>query len=109
MRAWPRTSLAGLLGCVLSSTGCSSPVVEVAPDVAEEEEKSEVAVQAVHHARQRVSPVLTWRENPEPTVPMTLTASDGAGLDLVSMKARVVIEDPLAFTELHLTFVNPEA
>jgi hypothetical protein len=110
MRAWPRTSLAGLLGCVLSSTGCSSPVVEVAPDVVEEEVQSEsVAVQAVHHARQRVSPVLTWRENPEPTVPMTLTASDGAGLDLVSMKARVVIEDPLAFTELHLTFVNPEA
>jgi len=109
MHAWPRTSLAGLLGCVLSSTGCSSPVIEVAPDVVAEEVKSEpVAVQAVHHVRQRVSPVLTWRENPEPTVPMALTASDGAGLDLVSMKARVVIEDPLAFTELHLTFVNPE-
>jgi TonB family protein len=109
MRARPRTSLAGLLGCVLTTIGCSGPVVEITPQAAVEEEQSEpVAAQAVHHARQRVSPVLTWRESPEPTVPMTLTTSDGAGLDLVSMKARVVIEDPLAFTELHLVFDNPE-
>jgi TonB family protein len=109
MRAWPETSAAGLLGCVLFAIGCSTPVVEVAPSVTEDGSESEpVAVQAIHHARQRVSPVLTWRENPSPTVPMALTASDGSGLDLVSMKARVVIEDPLAFTELHLVFDNPE-
>ena len=40
---------------------------------------------------------------------MKLTASDGSGLDLVAMKARVVVQDPLALTELHLTFDNPEA
>ncbi len=40
--------------------------------------------------------------------PLSLTASDGVGLKLVSMKARAVVEEPLAFTELHLTFQNPE-
>ena len=40
--------------------------------------------------------------------PISLTASDGAGLDLVSLAADAAIEDPLAFTELHLTFHNPE-
>ncbi|APR81548.1 Putative signal peptide protein [Minicystis rosea] len=40
--------------------------------------------------------------------PLDLTASDGSGLKLVSLEARAVVEDPLAFTELHLTFDNPE-
>jgi hypothetical protein len=40
--------------------------------------------------------------------PLSLTASDGAGLELISLSARAVIEDPLAFTELHLVFRNPE-
>jgi tetratricopeptide (TPR) repeat protein len=46
---------------------------------------------------------------PAPEAPLSLTASDGAGLELVSLSARAVIEDPLAFTELHLIFRNPEA
>ncbi len=40
--------------------------------------------------------------------PISLTASDGAGLELVSLAADAAIDDPLAFTELHLTFRNPE-
>ena len=39
--------------------------------------------------------------------PLSLTASDGTGLKLVSLKARAVVEEPLAFTELHLVFENP--
>ncbi len=39
--------------------------------------------------------------------PVSLTASDGTGLRLVSFKARAVVEEPLAFTELHLVFENP--
>lgn len=39
--------------------------------------------------------------------PVSLTASDGAGLKLVSYTARAVVEDPLAFTELTLVFENP--
>jgi hypothetical protein len=40
--------------------------------------------------------------------PLSLTASDGTGLRLVSMTARGVVQEPLAFTELHLVFENPE-
>src|SRR5206468_2259357 len=41
-------------------------------------------------------------------VPLGLTASDGTGLKLVSLVARAVVDDPLAFTELHLVFENPQ-
>ena len=44
-----------------------------------------------------------------PPPPISLTASDGAGLELVSLTADVAIDDPLAFTELHLAFRNPES
>ncbi|MBL8936394.1 MAG: hypothetical protein JNM69_17695 [Archangium sp.] len=39
--------------------------------------------------------------------PVSLTASDGTGLKLVKLQARAVVTDPLAFTELTLTFQNP--
>ena len=42
-------------------------------------------------------------------VPIRLTSSDGTGLRLQSLSANAVVEDPLALTELHLTFENPEA
>src|SRR5579871_3533578 len=41
-------------------------------------------------------------------VPMSLTSSTGAGLRLVALRGRAVVDEPLAFTELHLTFENPE-
>ena len=40
--------------------------------------------------------------------PLGLTASDGTGLRIVELNAQAVVEGPLAFTELHLTFENPE-
>ncbi|MFT3926171.1 MAG: VIT domain-containing protein [Myxococcales bacterium] len=54
---------------------------------------------------------LGWRTTPElvESAPISLTASDGSGLVLASLSARAVIEEPLAFTELHLVFHNPEA
>ncbi len=39
--------------------------------------------------------------------PVQLTATDGTGLALVAFEANAVLEPPLAFTELHLTFDNP--
>jgi Vault protein inter-alpha-trypsin domain len=42
-----------------------------------------------------------------PAAPIQLTASDGTGLTLVALEANGVLEPPLAFTELHLTFENP--
>src|SRR5262245_35355613 len=43
----------------------------------------------------------------EAAPPISLTASDGTGLQLVALDANGVLEPPLAFTELHLTFDNP--
>lgn len=40
--------------------------------------------------------------------PLSLTASDGTGLRLVDLTAQAVVEGPLAFTELRLTFENPQ-
>ena len=40
--------------------------------------------------------------------PWTLTASDGSGLVATRVDARAVVQGPLAFTELHLYFANPE-
>lgn len=42
------------------------------------------------------------------TAPMSLTASDGSGLRLVSLEVKGVVVEPLAMTELHLDFENPE-
>ncbi|HEX6862793.1 MAG TPA: VIT domain-containing protein, partial [Thermoanaerobaculia bacterium] len=44
---------------------------------------------------------------PAASAPIQLTASDGTGLTLVALEANGVLEPPLAFTELHLTFENP--
>ncbi len=40
--------------------------------------------------------------------PMALTASDGAGLEMTRLEARAVVDSMLAFTELRLSFSNPE-
>jgi hypothetical protein len=58
------------------------------------------------------APILGTASSPSlaallPLPPIRLTASDGTGLALTRMRARAVVADPLAFTELHLTFDNP--
>lgn len=51
---------------------------------------------------------LAVEDDPGPrAAPLSLTASDGTGLRLVEVRARAVIEGPLAFTELELEFENP--
>ncbi len=44
----------------------------------------------------------------EPSAPFSLTSSDGSGIVLRRVEARVVVDGPLAWTELWLTFHNPE-
>lgn len=46
-------------------------------------------------------------EEIEASSPIQLTASDGTGLTLVALEANGLLEPPLAFTELRLTFENP--
>jgi hypothetical protein len=45
----------------------------------------------------------------EVAAPWSLTASDGSGLALARVEAKAVFEGPLAYTELHLWFHNPES
>ena len=44
-----------------------------------------------------------------PDAALSLTASDGTGLKLTSYDSRGIVQGPLAFTELKLTFDNPES
>lgn len=60
--------------------------------------------------RPEVEAALSWAPPAaEKPSPMRLTASDGTGLRLLSVEADAIVSDPLAFTELKLTFENPEA
>ena len=45
--------------------------------------------------------------NHSSTAPVSLTTSDGAGLEVTKLDARVVVDSMLAFTELRLSFRNP--
>ncbi|HEY8076505.1 MAG TPA: VIT and VWA domain-containing protein, partial [Labilithrix sp.] len=42
------------------------------------------------------------------SAPVSLTASDGTGLRLAKLDAEAVVDGPLAFTEMRLTFENPQ-
>ena len=42
-----------------------------------------------------------------PVPPLSLTATDGSGLKLVALDANAKVDDPVALTELDLTFENP--
>ena len=53
------------------------------------------------------APAIRFSMKPEPT--LALTASDGTGLRLAAMTAQAVVDGSVAFTELRLTFDNPES
>ena len=52
--------------------------------------------------------VFQFKKSERDSAPLSLTAADGNGLELKSFRARAVLQGPLAFTELRLTFANPE-
>ncbi len=80
-------------------TGCGSSTTEAPPDPQVAPPAAPVEVLKTHRPPPPVrEPIAAW----------SLTASDGSGLELVSIDAKAVIEGPLAFTELHLRFRNPE-
>lgn len=67
----------------------------------------------IQHDANDELPEDTFDARAEPRVPevshsLQLTATDGTGLRLVELHARGAVQAPLAFTELHLTFENPE-
>ena len=55
------------------------------------------------------APLAMAEESPRDLEPyVSLTSQEGVGLTLVEMSVRAVVDDPLSFTELRLTFENPE-
>ena len=53
------------------------------------------------------APAIRFSVKQEP--PLGLTASDGTGLRLAALTSQAVVDGSLAFTELRLTFDNPES
>ncbi len=107
------------LAALVFAAACSSspkPVpVDPAPAVRPPLPAATVAEQkSVSFAGMNSRPILQAAMTyPPPLVdddgpPMSLTASDGTGLRLVTLDARAVVDGPLAFTELRLRFENPQ-
>ena len=95
----PRIVLLGL--AVVASVGCQQESSSSPPAPKAEKDLAAFARGGSIEAK------LVKTKRP-PGAPFGLTASDGSGVKLVSIAARAVVQDPLAFTELHLVFENPE-
>ena len=105
LRSRPRLTLGLALSLVACTTGDGR-----APDALQLLERDALAAEP---ARGGALQLLPKGQNPSEgalqiAAPVSLTASDGTGLRIVSFQARAVVEDPLAFTELRLTFRNPQ-
>jgi tetratricopeptide (TPR) repeat protein len=83
-----------LLGSLLA-LGCNPSVAHAEPDTPAIKEVTSVFEYEFEKGDRKVSPV-------------ELTAADGTGLELKLYQSKTVMEGPLAFTELRLTFSNPE-
>ncbi len=113
-----------LFVAVLALTGCKikpQPAADPAADPADPAPQADPAAQAPKLALASLVPPTQLsnraafdkpnqiaRPTERRPAPMALTGSDGSGLVLRHMNARAVIDGPLAFTELHLRFHNPE-
>src|SRR3954465_6638408 len=88
----PRKTLALVLlaACTRQSPQPSSPTTMPVPLTAA---STQIASATVSH---------------QDVVPYSLTASAGSGLAVTRVEAKAVFEGPLAYTELHLWFHNPE-
>src|SRR6185437_10077830 len=96
MALWNRSALA----CFVAA--CSSHTAPLAP--------SSPAVTTIVPGPASLATIASpqiARSDLEP--PWSLTASDGSGLVLTRVQAKSVLQGPLAYTELHLWFHNPEA
>ncbi|MEM7152433.1 MAG: VIT domain-containing protein [Myxococcota bacterium] len=82
-----------LLGIVLASCRIEPNLTPLVPESASEP--------------RRPAPAPEPELEPVGAPPFSLTASDGTGLSLVSLEAEAIIRDPLALTQLELTFENP--
>lgn len=110
--------LAAALCQVIPGCGPSPTVVSGPQNAAFGEPGAQEAIKAGATAPIPIVDV-KWEEQPAPiqlaiatsdsSAPVTLTSPDGVGLTIDSLAVSGVVQDPLAFTELRLTFKNPAA
>ncbi|MBL4688152.1 MAG: hypothetical protein JKY37_26415 [Nannocystaceae bacterium] len=99
-------SSVGLLALGIVTICCASEPVQTATE--DPPPAASLGANPVQYQLAEVTPQVQWQSSAIERSPMSLTAGDGSGLRLLSITGTVVIEDPLAFTELRLTFLNPE-
>lgn len=95
--AFQRTFLTFISALALSTLSTLSPLSPISPLIPLSAQEA--------HAQLKV--VSTSSPSEAHEAPYQLTTQDGTGLELISLKAKAIIDGPLAFTELHLTFKNP--
>lgn len=96
-----RTAALGLF--VLAAIGLTAGfAVETPSPGAAGSKAARVAPASFRFAKAQAGP-----QEAEAGAPIQLTASDGTGLSLVALEVDGLLEPPLAFTELRLTFENP--
>src|SRR5262245_28377702 len=109
-RACPRSSAMRTTLALLVLVGCQTGVST--QQQASGESAPIVAAKVVPPTTAAVTPMAIAAEAPptasDAQAPFSLTASDGSGLALRRIDAKAVVEGPLAYTELHLYFHNPE-
>jgi hypothetical protein len=98
------TSLAAL--AALAAASCRGGPGPVSPTAGGYDDRSAVPRAPNDDGALGASPRVSFALAQEP--PVGLTASDGTGLKLVKLDAQAVVDGPLAFTEMHLAFENPE-
>jgi len=109
-----RKSLLALLVLAQALASCGpGPTVVTGPQSAEfggesKEGPAEVLpVVAVRWDELPAMPLAVAGEAPS-GAPVSLTSPDGVGLSIASLEVAASVDDPLAFTELHFVFKNPE-
>lgn len=83
---------------VFAACSAARPLYRLEPDAAPSRQEVPVA-----SGKGFVSPKLAAIPSP-----LSLTASDGSGLELIAMSARAEVDDPMAVTHLELRFDNPK-
>ena len=112
MRAWIRGTAAFALASVVACGGAGTGPGEPQTNLIGRSGPSVLGAGFDDLASDAVLKVAMTYPVPSPQTeeaPVSLTSSDGSGLELLRYDAQASVDGPLAFTELHLTFRNPEA
>ena len=113
IRHFAVAALVVIAGATPVLSGCPSTSTSVAPRPATAPTPHATAVAPPQEVEAGIVPVAfvedgPWQPSGEARPPITLQTADGGKLALRKVKGRSVVQGPLAFTELELSFDNPE-